>query len=272
MAIARTTFSLSDIAERWTHLCNERWTESAVLQEAKAGRLLVGIELPGFQGIVGHPVDSIETQGQLDMLLIGAVKGTGKDYLMTSWIPDAIAGFFWIRNYEALLSIELGESLRRVVEHERILINHHCAVRPIIESVKDIMVSSQNIIVRFQELEEFEQEHGIGQQVQKQLAPPVVAGKDTEPVPTPETESKWGPDDGPIRRRVEIIAAELSRDHADLMALPRGSKAELRSQLCSEMPRLFTESTFDKAWTDGTSGENPRFRLVNANRHRPTQK
>lgn len=177
MAIARTTFSLSEVAERWTRLYGEKWTESAVLQEAKAGRLLVGIELPTFQGIAGHPVDSIETQEQLDMLLIGAVKETGKDYLMTSWIPDAIAGFFWIRNYEALLSIELGESLKRVVEHERILINHHCAVRPIIESVKDIMVSSQNIIVRFQELEEFENEHGIRQPTTSnpQPAPPAIA-------------------------------------------------------------------------------------------------
>ena len=125
-------------------------------------------------------------------------------------------------------------------------------------------------ISRF-ERDRFAQEHGIGQPTMSnpQPAPPVVAAKDTEPVPTPETEQKA---DSLIQQRVEIIAAELSRGHADLMALPRGSKAELRSQLCSEMPRLFTESTFDKAWTDGTSGENPRFRLVNANRHRPTQK
>ncbi|WP_347279864.1 hypothetical protein [Plasticicumulans sp.] len=177
MAIARTTFSLSDIAERWTRLYGEKWTESAVLQEAKAGRLMAGIELPTFQGIAGHPVDSIETQEQLDMLLIGAVKETGKDYVMPDKEQSTFAGFFWIRNYTALLGIELGESLRRVIEQERVLINHHYAVRPIIESVKDITTSPQNIIVRLQELEKFENEHGIRQPTTSnpQPAPPAIA-------------------------------------------------------------------------------------------------
>ena len=264
MAIARTTFSLSEVAERWTRLYGEKWTESAVLQEAKAGRLLVGIELPSFQGIVGHPVDSIETQGQLDMLLIGAVKETGKDYVMPDKEQSTFAGFFWIRNYTALLGIELGESLRCVIEQERVLINHHCAVRPIIESVKDIMTSPQNITVRLQELEKFEHEHGTWQP-----APPVVAAKDTEPVPTPEAEPKT---DRLIQRRVEIIAAELAKSHQNLLALPYGHKVDLRNRLCSEMPRLFTPSTFEKAWTAGTSCENPRFRLANADKHRPGQK
>ncbi len=74
------------------------------------------------------------------------------------------------------------------------------------------------------------------------------------------------------QQRVEIIAAELAKGHQNLLALPYGHKVDLRNRLCSEMPRLFTPSTFEKAWTAGTSCENPRFRLANADKHQPGQK
>lgn len=244
MAIARTTFSLSEVAERWTRLYGEKWTESAVLRQAKAHRLLVGIELPCFQGILGTPVDSIETQEQLDLLLIGAVAETGKDYLKTSLIPtpSSVSGFFWIRSYQALLSIEFGESLRRVVELERVLINRYCAVCPIIESVRDITISTQNIIIDLQEIERLENDQA----------------------------AKISADDRtPLQERIEIIVQELGKHHPDLLALPFGAKVRLCEQLCKEQPQLFTESTFEKAWTAGTSCEIPRFRLTKAERFRP---
>ena len=67
-----------------------------------------------------------------------------------------------------------------------------------------------------------------------------------------------------LQERIEIIVQELGKHHSDLLALPFGAKVRLRERLCEEQPKLFTESTFEKAWTAGTSCEIPRFRLTKA--------
>lgn len=71
-----------------------------------------------------------------------------------------------------------------------------------------------------------------------------------------------------LRRRVEIIAAELSKDHADLMSLPYGAKARLMHRLLSKMPGEFTsEPTFNAAWTEGS--KTGRFGITGKDRYKP---
>jgi len=68
---------------------------------------------------------------------------------------------------------------------------------------------------------------------------PVASSEENEPLP---------------QKRLRIIIESLSGDngYANIHALPTEAKRKLKTELVADHPKIFTDSTFDKAWTEAS--------------------
>ena len=59
------------------------------------------------------------------------------------------------------------------------------------------------------------------------------------------------------QKRIRIIVESLSGDegYSDKLSLPTSAKSKLKTELLKKHPKIFTESTFNKAWADASASE-----------------
>jgi hypothetical protein len=71
-----------------------------------------------------------------------------------------------------------------------------------------------------------------------------------------ETTIKENPDnETQPQKRIRMIVEALTGDegYADKLALPTSAKGKLKAELLKKHPQIFTNSTFDKAWSDASA-------------------
>ncbi len=135
---------------------------------------------------------------------------------------------------------------RRIAPERVLLIDHQLSQRDIPrDSLRNFIAEAPSLVQRQLFPQNSPLWQWLGQKPAQDDTPPVVAGDKVE-------------------RRIEIIVEELrALGVADLMAVPIEKKGKVRARLCSRIPKLFTNSTFDDAWKKGSSKSAPAFRIVN---------
>ena len=155
-------------------------------------------------------------------------------------IVDIQRNIFGLRGKVSIFRNKIFEAAFSINRAQLRPIYRECSLKYFIAKYRNLAPQAKYVALNINDLDAFLQHEGIPSILQEERESdtnPIASNQENESLP---------------QKRQRMILEALSGDngYANIKELPTGAKRKLKDELLKDHPKIFTDSTFDKSWTE----------------------